>query len=122
MRYNPMLASPMSRLPMVDVRPGEWMAASRCDQEQYPTMAFGAVVCVVRVIACLHIDNGPWCWVFARHVIRCEPIPYRGAQGLWEIELPQSVDAVASAGGSGNADHARIGFCLFESDHGTPRH
>lgn len=78
------------------------------DEDRYPGMAYGAIVCVVRLIACLHMDaewperiahlklhehaNGPWCWVFARHVIRCEPILARGAQGLWEWE-----QAVSSA-------------------------
>lgn len=33
MRYNPMLASTMSRLPMVDVRPGEWMAEEKFDAD-----------------------------------------------------------------------------------------
>lgn len=87
----------------------QWMEAG--DEVAYPGMAFGAVVCVARVIACLHIDadwperiahlkqhehaNGPWCWVFARHVIRCEPIPVKGAQGLWD--LPETAADVLRA-------------------------
>ena len=71
------------------------------DDERYsdPPLAFGAIVGVAEIVACLNRDakewperwrhlqehehaNGPWCWVF-ENIRRVRPIPYRGAQGLW---------------------------------------
>lgn len=58
---------------------------------------FGAVVAVADLIGCLRVAqlppelrssehaNGPWCWVL-ENVIRLDPVPCRGAQGLWEWE------------------------------------
>ena len=79
----------------------EWMDDG--DLEAYPSMVFGAVVAIVELVDCRRVEdlpvhlrhhqhaNGPWCWVLA-NVRRIEPVPARGAQGLWE--LPQAVDAV----------------------------
>lgn len=68
-------------------------------------MAFGAVVAIAELVDCLRIEEiqsgkhdaahpwlkthyhtfGPWCWVLDRvHAIG--PWPYRGAQGLFEID------------------------------------
>lgn len=58
---------------------------------------FGAVVAVVDLIDCRRIEDltgawrehahahGPWCWMFGIRVRRITPVPYRGAQGLWDI-------------------------------------
>jgi activating signal cointegrator 1 len=66
-------------------------------------MPFGAIVAVATLADCVHIDkvgrgmaaqrwpwlaehehtNGPWCWVLA-NVHRVKPLPWKGAQGLWE--------------------------------------
>ena len=80
-----------------------WLEAD--DERERPEMAFGAVVAVAQLVACLplmypadgpnwpeayrhlHTDehaNGPWCWILDE-VVRIAPVPYRGAQGLWEI-------------------------------------
>ena len=67
-------------------------------------LVFGAAVGVARLVDCLHIDriqrgdydavypwlrehdhtNGTWCWVLA-DVRRFAPVPWNGAQGLWEF-------------------------------------
>lgn len=69
------------------------------------SMAFGAVVATARLEDCLHFDrimrgeyddkypwlrnhehtNGPWCWVLSC-VSPVGPWPWRGAQGLFEID------------------------------------
>ncbi len=40
--------------------------------------------------------EGPWCWIL-EDVWPCKPVPIRGAQGLWEADLPvlEHLDAVA---------------------------
>lgn len=57
-------------------------------------MVFGAIVAVAELVDCVRPErlpkdlrdnehaNGPFCWVL-RNVHRCDPLPYRGAQGLW---------------------------------------
>lgn len=70
--------------------------------------AFGAVVATARLVDCLpiheiehgdHADRypwiaghrhavGPWCWVLAEVAALPEPIPARGAQGLWDMPWP----------------------------------
>lgn len=75
------------------------------DEIVYPDMVFGAVVATAKLIACLHIDQiergdydkqfpwirehphteGPWCWVMDNVVALPIPLPWKGAQGLWEI-------------------------------------
>jgi activating signal cointegrator 1 len=68
-------------------------------------MVFGAIVGVAKLVACLDINkpetwgewsylkwhehaNGPWCWVLEDVRKLREPIPYRGAQGLWPVPEP----------------------------------
>lgn len=64
---------------------------------------FGAIVGVARLVACLKIDDvspwpnrwrhlrdhehahGPWCWVLEDIKRAAQPIPCRGAQGLWDV-------------------------------------
>lgn len=33
--------------------------------------------------------EGPWCWIL-EDVQAIEPVPYRGAQGLWDFDMPVS--------------------------------
>lgn len=62
-------------------------------------LTFGAIVGIVDLVACVHVDqipddmawmrthehtHGTWCWVL-ENVRRINPIPYRGAQGLFDI-------------------------------------
>ena len=84
------------------------------DEDEYllPTMAFGAVVAVVDLVACLPFlypadpynwpkpwrilaenehANGPWCWMLANARRLPRPIPCRGALGLWS--LPPDIEA-----------------------------
>lgn len=69
-------------------------------------MAFGAIVARCQLLACLHRNeirvgthdkaypwlrehfhtNGTWCWVLGDVQPLTQPIPYRGAQGLWDFE------------------------------------
>lgn len=83
-----------------------WMEPE--DEQQYPGMAFGAVVAVAELVACLHVDqawpnrwrhlrdhphaNGPWCWVL-EGIQRLDPVPCRGAQGLWDYDDRRTSDA-----------------------------
>ena len=80
----------------------EWL----CGETPGPDMVFGAVVAVATLADVLHIDriergdydqrhpwlrahehtNGEWCWVLAGVVRLDEPVSWRGAQGLWEID------------------------------------
>ena len=96
-----------------------WMRAG--DAEHYPGMAFGAVVAVAELAACLHIcdvragrapdgfewvarhahTEGPFCWVLGR-VERVGPYPCGGAQGLWDAELPMDMLRAAEAVESGH--------------------
>lgn len=70
---------------------------------------FGAIVATAQLIDCLHVNpilcgahdeqypwlrahkhvNGPWCWVLDRVQRLPQPIPYRGAQGLFDVTLPE---------------------------------
>ena len=73
----------------------EWMDEG--DLEAYPSMAFGAVVATCRLVDCVRLANlpaaltghqhanGPWCWIL-HDVQRIEPVPQRGAQGLWNFD------------------------------------
>ncbi len=75
------------------------------DEMKYPDMAFGAIVAVARLVACVNLvlvdsgrlpeelkwiadhehTEGPWCWVLG-DVRRIEPArPWRGERSLWEI-------------------------------------
>lgn len=90
----------------------------------YPDMAFGAIVAVVRVVACLpkrddpddrerwkwatysdlfdheHAE-GPWCLVLEDLLRLVTPVPCRGAQGLWS--LPPDVETQVRAQIAGRA-------------------
>ena len=64
------------------------------DELDYPNMAFGAVIAIADLVACVPVwelpyeeqksihANGPWCWKLA-NVRRINPVLFRGAQGLW---------------------------------------
>jgi hypothetical protein len=64
------------------------------DLQRFPSMSFGAVVALTRLVDCVRVErlppelashehaNGPWCWVL-QGTIRMEPIGCNGAQGLW---------------------------------------
>lgn len=66
-------------------------------RDEWPDMAFGAVVGVAQLRECWALSampvtyrtdpyaNGPYCWLLAQ-VVRLEtPIPWPGAQGLWTV-------------------------------------
>lgn len=75
------------------------------DERLYPDMVFGAVVGVCDLAACVRVDSlrqfarrnwkrwgwvvghahahGPWCWILENVLRLTEPIPWKGAQGLW---------------------------------------
>ena len=73
--------------------------------EPAPDMEFGALVGMGRLADCLHIDEiedgkhdekypwlyehehtvGTWCWVLQDVVRFASPLPYKGAQGLWDV-------------------------------------
>lgn len=83
----------------------EWMDDG--DTDVYPDMVFGAIIAIAELIHCVRLEhlppklsghehaNGPWCWILA-HVQRIEPIPARGAQGLWDFDEPLPPSAPVS--------------------------
>ena len=78
------------------------------DEEQYPNMPFGAVVAIVKLVDCVQLEtkaadaypwlydhlhaDGPWCWILDQ-VTPIGPWPYRGRQGLFDID---DLDQVAN--------------------------
>ncbi len=62
-----------------------------------PRLVFGAIVAVAELVDCRRYADlpaamrahehahGPWCWVLD-HVQPVEPMPYRGAQGLFDVD------------------------------------
>jgi hypothetical protein len=70
----------------------DWLAPDD-DPRRY---TFGAVVAMARLVDCVRLEHlpahlkghehalGPWCWVLEDVTRFPEPIPARGAQGLWE--------------------------------------
>lgn len=76
-------------------------------------MAFGAVVGIAQLVACIHKDskllpewtskmteeqrhhvNGPYCWIFDK-INAIGPWPWKGAQGLFDIN-DDELDAIAT--------------------------
>lgn len=95
------------------------------DEEDYPGMVFGAFVAIATLADCVHIDKvgkgmaaqrwpwleshphtrGTWCWVL-RNVQRVKPLPWRGAQGLWDCEaVTESEDAPCPECGADSQSH-----------------
>lgn len=86
----------------------DWLSGDQWEE----ALPFGAIVATADLVACLSLDpmerwptrfvalanhehaNGPFCWIL-ENIRRVEPIPYRGAQGLFDI--PDSVLAAASS-------------------------
>ena len=82
--------------------------------KRYPRAAWGAVVAMATLTECVHIDNvgrgefaqrfpwlaehdhtnGPWCWILD-NVTPIGPWPWRGAQGLFDID-PEELGRVAN--------------------------
>lgn len=71
------------------------------EEYEFPDMVFGAVVAIAELVDCVRLEdlpphlrdhphaNGPWCWVLG-DVRRVVPVPYRGQQGLFDIDpLPE---------------------------------
>lgn len=65
-------------------------------------MTFGAIIGIAELVECVELEkverpgpldwlhwdrfaHGPWCWVLD-NVRRIDPIPYRGRQGLFEVD------------------------------------
>jgi hypothetical protein len=78
-----------------------WLADG--DADQYPGMAFGAFVAVGRLIGSPEYERlsdwkaewmairshpetgGPFCWILVEMRRLAQPVPCRGAQGLWDV-------------------------------------
>jgi hypothetical protein len=77
----------------------------------WTSLTTGALLGIVELVECLHLDQwhtarrrgdllaalwdeamlspwaeGPWCWVLAKPRVFAEPVPWRGSQGLFEVE------------------------------------
>ena len=70
------------------------------DEDDDPSAyVFGAVVATARLVDCVRVENlpahlidnehanGPWCWLLTDVSRLPNPVPARGAQGLWDVEL-----------------------------------
>lgn len=80
-----------------------WLEAE--DERERPGMTFGAIVATAMLVNCCRVEDlpedlhddvhaqGPWCWVLSDVESLPVPLPWRGAQGLWDVQLP--ADAVA---------------------------
>lgn len=77
-----------------------WMTDD--DQRRYPNLPFGAIVGVCNLVECLEMSahtwpsqyqhlkdhehaNGPWCLILADVRRFKQPVPARGALGLWRV-------------------------------------
>lgn len=95
-----------------------WPANDGAPSIDVADLAFGAVVAVARVSACLILSHlaaavalyelkhdrahpyewvrhdphasGPWCWVLEDVLALPEPLPYRGRQGLFDLDAETS--------------------------------
>lgn len=66
------------------------------DESERPNMAFGAIVATAELVDCRDVEclpaelssrsdaEGPWCWILQNIRRLDEPVPVRGAQGLWD--------------------------------------
>lgn len=88
-----------------------WLAGDDVDhwRRRGDPMSFGAIVGHAYLVDCLHIDkieagdhdarypwlrshphaNGTWCWVLDCVVRFEKPIPWKGAQGLFEVDVDE---------------------------------
>lgn len=77
--------------------------------KKYPRVAWGAVIAIATLADCVRLEdgaakypwlddhehaNGPWCWIL-ENVTPIGPWPWRGAQGLFDID-PEELGRVAN--------------------------
>lgn len=82
-----------------------WDGDEELHAAQGKPLEFGAIVGAATLATCVTIEDieagkldvrfpklkghqhasGPWCWVLVNRVAFAEPIPYRGAQGLFNV-------------------------------------
>lgn len=84
-----------------DADDAEWIAEEH-GIEVPQTVPLGAIVAMARVLRAFEAGPdgppiterardprgwafGPWCWVLADVVVLPQPVPCRGAQGLWDV-------------------------------------
>lgn len=101
----------------------DWMSTKQLDgvefcmhtQRPVSELPFGAVIGVATLIECLPIEEiragdwdekypwlrghqhteGPWCWLFAESPASIGPWPFKGSQGLFDIN-PLTLDTIAN--------------------------
>ncbi|MDB5885006.1 MAG: hypothetical protein JWR74_1177 [Polaromonas sp.] len=84
----------------------EWLSGDEDQAYRDDPLEFGAVVGEARLADVLHMGHiqrgdydakypwlkahahteGPWCWVLQDIVRYAQPVPYKGAQGLWNFQ------------------------------------
>lgn len=85
--------------------PDDWFEAFGVRLPAWDDLPKGMIVGAVRLVDCVQADpglpyflpgrganvwaEGPWCWVLANPRAAPEPIPFRGAQGLFDV--PDSI-------------------------------
>ena len=78
------------------------------DDRKWPELAYGAVAGTVEVVDCVALEDfpkwaakhpaydlmdhkhveGPYCIIVKNPIRFAQPVPYKGALGLWEWEAP----------------------------------
>jgi hypothetical protein len=92
---------------------GRWFERVGLTLPAESQLDFGAILGVVQLVDCVRVEelrdsllvgsphltadaavwaDGPWCWVLKNPRILREPLPWRGAQSLWEVQLPELVE------------------------------
>lgn len=89
----------------------DWLTADDLERIPEKKLAFGAVVALASLVDCVRVANlpdhlkdnehanGPFCWLVDDVQPLPRPIPWRGAQGLWDgtPELEREVSALLQA-------------------------
>lgn len=72
---------------------------ARCtlvDCISYADVGLGLYRCKYPWVASHQHASGPWCWILADVSPLPRPVPWRGAQGLWEVEELEVIAAAES--------------------------
>lgn len=87
--------------------PDACAALRECHHIEVPSgLAFGVILGVCELVDCVRYPaasqalrddpfaDGPWCWLLEKFRPLKKPLPWRGAQGLFQVELPATASFV----------------------------